>query len=1191
VRGNRRAIVIEYTDVTIRVFGADEKDPSRHNVEAQIDRSGHWGGESVFDFDRLDAGRLGKKEYGLQLGEQLLNPSILRALEQAGVGQGKPVRLRLQLDDKASVPHWVRWERLYLRVGREPWPVAISPDVTFARYIPDPRPDTDPPADDVFRLLFVVANPPGLSESQTLDVEAEIKVLLEEFRSAIPTARFRIAILPGRSGLSAPLTKQLAEANWKVIPGHAGLDNISRRVHEDGGYHALHVVCHGNFNPAKGVGTLLLEDEQGAQAKVEHASLQSWIHPKLQLVVFQACRTAAGVPEGAPPFAGIAPAIVRFGVPAVVAMQDFILMSDARAFSSAFYRALLRDGQVDAAVNEGRRGIPDAVDRVESTIPALFTRLRSGRLWRPDPVRDDVWETQRRLGTVPAALPLKVVHHTYGLRYDPTQGPEGPTFDLQTRTGELIGSARLTCLTGPPGFDKTAELHRQFARLAKDYLDGVSDAAPFLLGISDLDTWARSRPVTTARDLRAYLHAVAAREAVPSELSGRTFVFLVDADVDLAEDLVGNTIESLLRLLDAFPDSHALMIYDETSLGTLRDHLLLRSQADNGDAAAAGSNADVQVLVIRPVEWPPLRRFLVAQGEPKLAGVIEDRQLTSVVGAPWIIAQLRQFARLGRFASSRADALGLIASSFLSRFDTRQAPRSCAEEALKRMAWQLQIDRTRWLAHSTVLSILSEVRDRRDFRLSALRDALIDCGVLARKGDEDIRFGYRALQSYFGARYLNASPHRMTLLEDITATLGRFSRMRHWEDLLITLAGMPRTLEERIALLSAIVAGSPLTEGEQASLAARMYLEMADSGRDPKTGAVIRQIDPKLQNDKLVRQIIEALAWRARPDIPRPFAERRQAIVRLAEMQHPDAVPHLVSFAADRFPPQNKFDNSGIRSLAVKGLLMQKNATLAYIRDARPHFKEMSDAWLQLADGHVEPMLAILRSNDEAFSPIAAFALASQGMEVGGPPLLETYFYFEPGAAAPVPKPNEELLWAITNVFGAEDATWLEDQVITRWLRSTPEPQRRLCFLIQKLGRAPVGSPSREYLDRCLQDEAPRAQDRALRALSKLNDPKINEWLIPLCHEIIRGNWSAVTRSGHMRLKETPPPERGVVLLQRASLEVLRDIGSEESIEIIRGSNLGLSRDIELVQLRYQVAEEMYWRLTGSLARETFTSA
>jgi hypothetical protein len=273
-----------YNNVLIRVSRTNDQDGrTYYPVEAQINGSGFWRGKSLFDFDKLDSGVQSKQDYGKLLSQQLLNANVARALEQAGVDQGKSVRIRLLLDDDANVPHFIRWERMHIRVGTQYWPIAIAPTVSFSRYIPVERPDTEPPADAVFRLLFVIANPQGLLPQQIIDVETEIVHLLDEFQHSIPTARFRITILAGRTTLSEALRTRLEHADWSLASGNATLDNIGTWLHRDGGYHALHLVCHGNYFAEEERGVLCLEDDTGALQEIADDQLASWIHNRLQL--------------------------------------------------------------------------------------------------------------------------------------------------------------------------------------------------------------------------------------------------------------------------------------------------------------------------------------------------------------------------------------------------------------------------------------------------------------------------------------------------------------------------------------------------------------------------------------------------------------------------------------------------------------------------------------------------------------------------------------------------------------------------------------------------------------------------------------------------------------------------------------------------------------------------------------------
>ena len=97
-----------------------------------------------------------------------------------------------------------------------------------------------------------------------------------------------------------------------------------------------------------------------------------------RLVFLAACQSATR--SSADAFLGVGPKLVSVGVPAVVAMQDFVTVETARKFGTVFYTRLLEHGLVDVAVNEARSALLTA-GRPDAAVPVLFMRLKSGRLW------------------------------------------------------------------------------------------------------------------------------------------------------------------------------------------------------------------------------------------------------------------------------------------------------------------------------------------------------------------------------------------------------------------------------------------------------------------------------------------------------------------------------------------------------------------------------------------------------------------------------------------------------------------------------------------------------------------------------------------------------------------------------------------------------------------------------------------
>lgn len=146
------------------------------------------------------------------------------------------------------------------------------------------------------------------------------------------------------------------------------------------GYHILHYVGHGTFDGDEGF--LILEDGEGRSDLAPALLLGQLVADSgLRLAVLNACETARIGSDGV--VGGVAHQLVRGGVPAVVAMQQAIADPLARAFTAGFYGALASGWPVDAAVQEGRRGIMSALGadwrrRIDWAIPTLYMRAPDG---------------------------------------------------------------------------------------------------------------------------------------------------------------------------------------------------------------------------------------------------------------------------------------------------------------------------------------------------------------------------------------------------------------------------------------------------------------------------------------------------------------------------------------------------------------------------------------------------------------------------------------------------------------------------------------------------------------------------------------------------------------------------------------------------------------------------------------------
>ncbi len=164
----------------------------------------------------------------------------------------------------------------------------------------------------------------------------------------------------------------------------ATIRNINQKLREKP-YNVFHFIGHGKFDNNKGCIALvdtdgkykLLDDEGFANFFLGNRSLGLAVLNSCQgarslgLAVLNSCQGAAMSDNQA--FAGIAPNLVRRGIPAVVAMQYEILDTTAKLFADEFYRTLALGWPVDAAMQTTRNAISMEVglDKPDFATPVL----------------------------------------------------------------------------------------------------------------------------------------------------------------------------------------------------------------------------------------------------------------------------------------------------------------------------------------------------------------------------------------------------------------------------------------------------------------------------------------------------------------------------------------------------------------------------------------------------------------------------------------------------------------------------------------------------------------------------------------------------------------------------------------------------------------------------------------------------
>jgi len=291
------------------------------------------------------------------LGSTLFNQAIrdnLREFYYKCLGQaeqqGKGLRLRLAVDPKlADLP----WE--FLCTSQDGF-LALDPRTPIVRYIELANPAVPLKVQLPLKLLVVIASPLNLVQ---LDTQAE--------KDRIATA------------LEPLQEKGLVEVSYIEGP-----DTWARLIKtlRSNATHILHFIGHGAFDQESQEGVLAMEDENSQSQLVGSERMRILLQGKsnLRLAVLNACQGA--VAAESEPLSSVAAAMVRSGVPAVVAMQFEVSDKAARTIGETFYQSLALNFPVDAALTEARRQIALLdKDSLEWATPVLYMQVADGQLF------------------------------------------------------------------------------------------------------------------------------------------------------------------------------------------------------------------------------------------------------------------------------------------------------------------------------------------------------------------------------------------------------------------------------------------------------------------------------------------------------------------------------------------------------------------------------------------------------------------------------------------------------------------------------------------------------------------------------------------------------------------------------------------------------------------------------------------
>ena len=1159
------------TDLQIRVFAPAD---AVHRVEATLNGSAQFVGEARFDLSPLRLCQDDSHAYGLALQAQIFSsPEIRRAWDQASAAG--EVRLRLLLDADAGEVHQIRWESLVLDCNGEALPIAAAPQAPFSRYAALPQEPPPMLRCGGFRLLLAVANPDGLKQLAPIDASAEVDNLLDAWAELLNNGEMHVTILAGRTGLSPGTRARAAELRCGIVDGPATIDTLEELLAASDG---LHLIAHGNLSAAQAA-VLVLEKADGSLDLVEEQLLLRKLNqPSLRFTFLHSCKSSGAA------FAGLGPRLVQCGVPVVVAMQDFVPMADARRFASVFYTHLMRDGAVDVAANAGRQAILRA-NSANWSIPVLFSRLQDARLWQPDPLRAGIRHisgdfVQEEWLHRPFPLEAILLRTGVDTLQHGTEDVAGPKLDLLEGSMEALkGSASpFVLLIGNRGRKKSTHLRRLFV-LAEEQFRQDGAILPVYLRLADcanaLSTPARTLAGCVARMIQEHGFEVDAAW-VRDAFERRRFLFLLDGDDDFGADERVEALSVVAQFRRNYSHHQFFVTVDEATF------------------IPASYPHDSTALLIQLMTPDRVTAYLEQIDEESVRQLVQKLKYTALfdlAAVPWLLASLIEDARNGIRIDSRAGVLERFVRNGLAKTGAFAGARARAEEALGALAWRMQSTRTIRLEGVEVYSLLASVRGNREFSLEEFLADILKSDLLVRSGEEGVRFAYPGLQSFYCARYMMTCDDCEHCLEDITASLGRVSRVRWWEDTLAILAGLTTSAG---SLLRKILAGSGLREGEQVFLAARCLHEARRSGRTPASSI----------GQDVIDQIVDTLLWRSHPQNVRAAASRRKAIDALSILPEKRVIPHLLSLAMDQvrvdWDGEASYDLSSVRQAAVRALLSMMEETIDYVQkdpvlSQHESVQTLVGAWLK---SDVPTLGGLLSQNDASIASVAAFALGTIRTDDCLDLLVKRFAGFAVGTL------DKDILWAITDTLSSLNPIRVTERAIMPFL-DRPVFASHVAYMIGKLGIAALDGEECRFLRQSLLADNPSLQGRALRSLASLHSvqrqkpgasPTLEE-LRGLCHELLLDDFATAAERPFIHVAADWPREKRASLRYQA-LESLRSIGDVTTIDVLRqvrrnyeapSDEPGVSWFAASInQLSFEIGEEIYWRLTGGLSGETF---
>jgi tetratricopeptide (TPR) repeat protein len=321
-------------------------------------------------------------------------------------------------------------------------------------------------------------------------------------------------------------TERKVDLNW--LDEGVTWDSVGSALCRDP-WHILHFVGDGQFDRDLDEGCLTLIDDQGVGHTVTSTDFTRLVRDNraLKLVVLNACEGARESLRR--PNSSTAAMLVRYGVPAVLAMQYRISDQAAVEIASVVYRSLADGLLLEPAVAEARNRIslsPSLGSTLEWASPVLFTRRLDGPLFgRPRAARVSVQVTrQPRPGPEPIDLDQDWLHAVRllqtgkyrdaytawkalnGSRPDPRARAMMAVTANQLRIAEEYERAR-SAITRQD-WREAIDLLRPIIETSPDYADAAEMYREATLNFQREEMYAEARTMAAREDWEGVLNAL-----------------------------------------------------------------------------------------------------------------------------------------------------------------------------------------------------------------------------------------------------------------------------------------------------------------------------------------------------------------------------------------------------------------------------------------------------------------------------------------------------------------------------------------------------------------------------------------------------------------------------------------------------------------------------------------------------------